>query len=779
MTLPPPSISARLPRSPAYVRFRRRLLTGVFSLVVLGIGVIASQMHAAYFEREQGFGLGVLLILLLAACHFALRSYSKLEERELRYRQLYATSRETEEKLHVSEQRLRLVTDNLPVQIAYICTDQRYRFTNRVFNKIYEVDNAAGKTVAEIIGAEGYAQSRDHLKLSLAGENVYFERSFRNKQGERTEGVTYIPDRDEDGKVEGLFLMVEDITLRKKGEESMKLAALMYENSTEGMMVMDITGVILSVNPAFSGISGYLEHEVVGRQAYELTTEGKKPRVLNRIRHAIYHTGEWAGEIWHRHKSGDHYLVSLRFNTVFDENGKAYRLVALFSDITKKKASEELIWRQANFDALTGLPNRRMFHERLQLEMKKTERSQLPMALVFIDLDHFKEINDTLGHDNGDILLKEVAVRLLHCVRSTDIVSRLGGDEFTVILSELKNAGDVARIAQQILKKMAEPFVLNQEIAQISSSIGITLYPDDGVDADTLLKNADQAMYAAKQQGRNRFNYFAPFMQEATRVRMALSNELRDAVHRDELRILFQPIVDLSTGKISKAEALVRWQHPVRGLLSPSDFIAIAENSGMIVSIGDWVFQQAALQAKRMQQLGFEDFQICVNKSAWQFRDDGSNYQQWLDLLDELDMQPNSIVIEITENLLLDPTHAVKEKILAFQHAHMQVSLDDFGTGYCSVAFLKRFNIDYIKIDPTFVSNLAGGADGITLCSAIVAMAHKLGIKVIAEGIETRQQMAALRLVGCDFGQGYFFSRPVLGPELEKTMFWELATVDN
>jgi len=779
MTLPPPSFSARLPRSPAYVRFRRRLLTAVFSLVVLGIGVIASQMHASYFEREQGVGLGLLLIFLLAACHFALRSYSKLEERELRYRQLYATSRETEEKLHVSEQRLRLVTDNLPVQIAYICTDQRYRFTNRLFNKTYELDNAAGKKVADVIGPEAYAQSRDHLTLSLSGENVYFERSFLGKTGPRTEGVTYIADRGEDGRVEGLFLMVEDITLRKKGEESMKLAALMYENSTEGMMVMDISGAILSVNPAFSNISGYLEHEVIGRQAYELTTEGKKPRLLNRIRHAIYHTGAWNGEIWHRHKNGEHYLVSLRFNTVFDADGEAYRLVALFSDITKKKATEELIWRQANFDALTGLPNRRMFHERLQLQMKKAERSQLPMALVFIDLDHFKEINDTLGHDNGDILLKEVAVRLLHCVRSTDIVSRLGGDEFTVILSELKNAGDVARIAQQILKKMAEPFVLNQEVAQISSSIGITLYPDDGANADTLLKNADQAMYAAKQQGRNRFNYFAPFMQEATHARMTLSNELRDAVHRNELRILFQPIVDLSTGKICKAEALVRWQHPVRGLLSPSEFITIAESSGMIVSIGDWVFEQAALQAKRMQQLGLEDFQICINKSAWQFRADGSDYQQWLDLLADLDMKPNSIVIEITEDLLLDPTQAVNEKILAFQHAHMQVSLDDFGTGYCSVAFLKRFNIDYIKIDPTFVSNLAGGADGITLCSAIVAMAHKLDIKVIAEGIETPQQMAALRLVDCDFGQGYFFSMPVSGPELEKSMIFEVAPVDN
>ncbi|MFC3376084.1 putative bifunctional diguanylate cyclase/phosphodiesterase [Rugamonas sp. CCM 8940] len=631
----------------------------------------------------------------------------------------------------------------------------------------------------DVVSPEIFKQAEQHLREVLDGKFVYFERLVRQAGVERWDGVTYVPDAQPDGSVRGLFLMVEDITERKKNEESMKLAALMYQNSAEGMLVTDAEGRILSVNPAFSQISGYAEQEVLGRRAYELTSGRQDLSFFTQVRQSIGRTGHWAGEIWHQHKNGEHYLVSLRFNTVFDEQGQVFRLVALFTDITKKKASEELIWKQANFDALTGLPNRRMFHEHLRLEMKKTDRSHLPMALVFIDLDHFKEINDTLGHDKGDLLLKEVAGRLGQCVRGTDIVARLGGDEFTVILSELHNSSDVVRIAQEILKRMAAPFTLNEDIAHISSSIGITLYPDDGDSAETLIKNADQAMYAAKQQGRNRFNYFAPFMQEATRVRMALGNEMREAVGRDELRIVFQPIIELASGRICKAEALVRWQHPLRGLMSPHEFIAIAEHTGSIVGIGDWVFRQAAREAKRLQQMALPEFQICVNKSAWQFRDDGSNYQEWLNFLAELDLQAHNIIIEVTEDLLLDPDNAIADKFKAFRKANMQVSLDDFGTGYCSVAFLKRFDIDYIKIDPSFVSNLAEGTDGITLCGAIIAMAHKLGIQVIAEGIETPQQMQALQSVGCDFGQGYLFSRPISSEELEKTIRNQYLPVDN
>jgi diguanylate cyclase (GGDEF)-like protein/PAS domain S-box-containing protein len=655
--------------------FSYRVLDKLPLIIVVGSNDTESARLLQQNYLVAGAGLATLLLLMWGAGHFSLRTYTRQEERELRYRALYAASREMEKKL-------------------------------------------------------------------LAGEDE-----------------------------------------RKKNEESMKLAALLFQNSGEGMMVTDADGLILTVNPAFSLLSGYTEKELLGHRGYEITSGGQDMSLFDRMFESIQQTGQWQGELWQRHKDGEEYLVAMHINTVYDEWGNPFRYVALLSDITEKKASEDLIWRQANFDALTGLPNRRMFHEHLRQEMKKTDRSHLPMALIFVDLDYFKEINDTLGHDKGDLLLKEVATRLLNSVRSTDTVARLGGDEFTVIVSELRNAGDVVRTAQEILRQMSTPFNLddglNNHVAHISSSIGITLYPEDGADAETLINNADQAMYAAKQQGRNRFNYFAPFMQEATRVRMTLVNELREAVNRDELRIMYQPIIDLSNGAICKAEALVRWQHPVRGLLNPVEFIGVAESSGMIVGIGDWVFRQAAREVQKLQALGRPEFQVSVNKSAWQFKDDGSNYQQWLEFLQELKLSPHSIIIEVTENLLLDTANANSDRMLAFQHAHMQFSLDDFGTGYCSVAFLKRFNIDYIKIDPSFVSNLSNGSGDVTLCEAIIAMAHKLGIQVIAEGIETPQQLAALTAAGCDLGQGFLFSRPISGEELEKQLQNQMAPVDK
>jgi diguanylate cyclase (GGDEF)-like protein/PAS domain S-box-containing protein len=541
--------------------------------------------------------------------------------------------------------------------------------------------------------------------------------------------------------------------------------ALLFQNSGEGMMVTDAKGLILTVNPAFSVVSGYTEKELVGQRAYDLASGRNEQEFFDHIFKCVTESGHWKGELWHRRKDDEDYLVSILINTVYDEQGKPFRYVALLSDITQKKASEELIWRQANFDTLTGLPNRRMFHEHLRKEMKKTDRSHLPMALVFVDLDYFKEINDTLGHDKGDLLLKEVATRLLSCVRSTDTVARLGGDEFTVILSELRNSGDVARTAHAILAKMSTPFQLGDEVAEISSSIGITLYPEDAADAEKLLKNADQAMYAAKQQGRNRFHYFAPSMQEASRARISLVDELRQAVADEQLRVLYQPIVDLASGTIVKAEALVRWEHPVRGLLSPAEFLAVAESSGMIAGIDDWVFQQAARQALRLQAMTSPAFQVCVNKSASQFRDVGSNYRQWLDCLHELQLNPKSIVIEVTDKLLLDAAN----NNLRLEHEHMEICLDDFGAG-CALTFLKRFEVDYIKINP---------ADGLLICEAIIVMAHKLGIKVIAEGIENQQQLSALTAAGCDFGQGFVLSEPVLGEELEKQLQKQVEHVNK
>lgn len=715
----------------------------------LVVTVGSSNVGLALISQRHFFiaGLALFLIFLLiaAASIYALHSFAAAEERERRFHTLYVTSTETEKKLAKSEQRLRLIADNLPIVIAYVGRDEQYTFKNRRFAEIY----GDGDSLQQVLAPDIYAETRPHLERAFSGDMVHFERHVQRNGQDRCDAITYVPDRDENGKVIGLFVMAEDISERKKHEESSKLATLMYDNASEGMMVTDADGRILSVNAAFSQISGYAAQEVIGHLAYELTSGQQDIKFFSRMRQTITHTGYWEGEIWHKRKNGEHYLVSLRFNTVFDDKGNALRHVALFSDITKKKATEEAIWKQANFDALTGLPNRRMFNDRLRQEMKKSARDIAPMALIFIDLDGFKAVNDAMGHDIGDLLLKQVAERLLQCVRNTDTVARLGGDEFTVILSELKDPGDVVRIVQDILYNLDKPFQLKHEVADISGSIGIALFPDDANDAETLIKCADQAMYLAKQQGRNRFNYFAPFMQEASQLRIELCNELRNALKNKELRLLFQPIRNLASGKVQMAEALIRWQHPQRGLLKPSEFIGVAENTGVIESIGEWVFQEAASHAAKFG----DGFQVSVNKSAWQFRHEAVGVEHWLALLREQALSPRSMIIEVTEGLLLEANREVTERIQLLRDANMQVSLDDFGHGYASLNFLKRFKIDYLKLDTSFTENQV-------LCEAIVAMAHKLGIKVIAEKVETHAQLEILMAAGCDFGQGYLFGEP-------------------
>ena len=439
-------------------------------------------------------------------------------------------------------------------------------------------------------------------------------------------------------------------------------------------------------------------------------------------------------------------------------------------DITDKKLSDEQIWRQANFDPLTELPNRQMFLDRLNQEIKKAHRSGRAFALFFIDLDRFKEVNDTLGHDHGDQLLKIASERLLSCVRGTDTVARLGGDEFTIILSDLENSEIVERVAQNILTLMAKPFPLNDEQSYVSASVGITFYPTDSEDLVQLLKNADQAMYAAKAQGRNCYSYFTASMQEVARYRSTVAQDLRVALAQQQFQVHYQPIVDLKTGAINKAEALIRWYHPQKGIVSPAQFIPIAEEIGLIHDIGDWVFKEAARQAKVLRDLSHPNFQISINKSPVQFRSVGASFNDWTRYLEGLGLQGNSVVIEITEGLLLDASQATSDKLLAYRDAGIEVSLDDFGTGYSSLSYLKKFDIDYIKIDQSFVRNLEPDSGDMALCEAMIVMAHKLGIAVIAEGIETDQQRQLLMDANCDYGQGYLFSRPLPAKEFEQLL---------
>jgi diguanylate cyclase (GGDEF)-like protein/PAS domain S-box-containing protein len=446
--------------------------------------------------------------------------------------------------------------------------------------------------------------------------------------------------------------------------------------------------------------------------------------------------------------------------------------VISITDITERKKSEELIWQQANFDTLTGLPNRRMFHDRLTQEIKKSHRSGLPMALLLLDLDHFKAVNDALGHAQGDVLLVEVARRISGCVRETDTVARLGGDEFTVILSAMTDVNSVGRIAQNIIECLAEPFQLLHETVHVSASVGITLNTNDVQKADTLIKNADQAMYLAKNSGRSRFSYFTADLQEAAQTRLHMLSDLRNALAGNQLAVYYQPILEIATNKIYKAEALLRWQHPEHGMVSPMHFIPLAEESGLIHEIGNWVFHETTRELKRCRELFVPDFQISVNVSPVQFRQNRIDHiSSWLSHLRAIDLPAQNLNIEITEGLLMHAKINAAEKLRAFRDAGIEVALDDFGTGYSSLFHLKKFDINYIKIDQSFIHSLADDANHRALCEAMIVMAHKLGLKVIAEGVETKQQHDLLAAYDCDYAQGWLYSKALPAEQFESLLF--------
>ena len=487
-----------------------------------------------------------------------------------------------------------------------------------------------------------------------------------------------------------------------------------------------------------------------------------------RLDHFEGRTPSYQSERRIRCKDGDWKWVLSRGMVISrDAQGQPLRMIGTFTDVSSRKESEAVIRHQAFYDALTGLPNRRMLRERLEQEIRKCKRDHLQLALLFIDLDHFKEVNDTLGHDSGDVLLVEAGRRLQACVRQSDTVARMGGDEFTVILAELPNSDHLEGTLQKILHALAEVFQLGNEQVFVSASIGITIYPIDATPIEDLFKNADQALYVAKGAGRNRFSFFTPALQDAAQNRVRLTGDLRTALTEQQFRVVYQPIVDLATGAIHKAEALIRWHHPVRGLVSPAAFIPIAESSGLIVDIGEWVFQQAAHQVEAWRAKLAPDFQISVNKSPVQFQHSESCKVAWAQDLQQRGLPGDCIVVEITEGLLLDTSNSVADSLLGLSDAGIQVSLDDFGTGYSSLSYLQKFDIDFLKIDQSFVRHLIADSTDLELCKAIIVMAHALGIKVIAEGVETELQRDLLAQAGCDYVQGYLYAKPMSAPDFE------------
>jgi diguanylate cyclase (GGDEF)-like protein/PAS domain S-box-containing protein len=718
----------------------------------------ATREGSAVVVRSGVFGLLLLLAaaaVTLALIHGAARS--RLVARRLES----AMATAAHEKLY------RRLIDESPVALAMYDTEMRFLAASRLWLETYslEIEAVLGRCCYDVF-PEIPVTWREVHRRGLAGEVVRSEADrFERKDGTVQWGRWEVrPWHNLDGTVGGLVTFSEDISERMQAEEQQRIAALVYQASSEAMAVIDAEGLIVDVNPAFTSLTGYSAEEAVGmdllKPSYPVATS------WDDLWTTLGVTGAWKGEVWNRRKDGMIYAVSMSINSIRGKGGTVERRVALFTDITEQKRSRETIWRQANYDDLTDLPNRRMFRDRLEQALKKSRRTRLPLALMLVDLDRFKEINDTLGHEKGDALLAEVAGRLKHCVRESDTVARLGGDEFTIIIADVNDARAVDRIAHQVLEQLAAPFRLNGDPVCISGSIGVTWCPADGDDAERLTQNADHAMYESKYAGGNRISYFKPSVPTTGLNRLQIGRDLRQALSEEQFQLLYQPIVDLASGEVRKVEALLRWAHPTAGLLCPASFVPIAEETGQIVDIGDWVFRTACRQAIEWRQRLGKTIQVSINKSPTQFRDGLGRTMKWLDYLAELGLANDSVALEITEGVLLNPSGTVRDILLKYRDAGIEIALDDFGTGYSSLSYLKNYHIDYLKIDRRFVAELETESSDRAVCEAMIVMAHKLHMKVVAEGIETRAQRDLLRAVGCDFGQGFYFAKPQAATEL-------------
>ncbi|MEO5935510.1 MAG: EAL domain-containing protein [Duganella sp.] len=526
----------------------------------------------------------------------------------------------------------------------------------------------------------------------------------------------------------------------------------------EGIWEIDASARTSFVNPKMAQMLGYTIEEMLDQPLVAFMDDEGRAILERNIarrqrgaaeRHEFKFLRKDRAELW----------VTLATNPIFDGDGGYLGALALVSDITATRASTQQIWQQANYDSLTALPNRHMFQDRLAQEVNKARREGVLLGLLFIDLDGFKQVNDSLGHDQGDLLLAEAARRIGACVRAADTVARLGGDEFTVILTGLEQVSAIERVAQTILARLDKPFALGAAQPSVTASIGISVFPSDAASPEALLRNADQAMYAAKQSGRNRYSHFTPALQKAAQARQQVTVDLRAALAELQFELYYQPIVNLRSGQIERAEALLRWRHPSRGLLGPAEFLPFAESGGLMMEIGDWVFRQAARQARLWQDELGPGFQVGINQSSAQFRGDTALYVGWLEHAAALGLSPRSLIIEITEGVLLDGAGQVGDRLRELREMGLQVALDNFGTGYSSLAHLKHFGIDLLKLDHSFIQHLAYDSGDLAMCEALILMAHKLGLRVVAEGVETAAQSNLLELAGCDFAQGYVYAQ--------------------
>lgn len=568
------------------------------------------------------------------------------------------------------------------------------------------------------------------------------------------------------------------IDAQTQTESQLRQSAAVFENASEGVLITDTDVNIVAVNKAFTEITGYSEAEVLG----------KNPRILKSGRHdrtfysnmwsLLLQRGEWKGEISGRRKNGEVFPKWQTITGIHDDDGNLTHYVSVFSDISHIKESEEQLHHLAHHDSLTGLPNRLLLNARLEHSLQHAGREGCSVAVMFLDLDHFKKINDSFGHPVGDQLLQMVAGRLLQSVRKDDTVARLGGDEMTVILGSLDDPNYAATAAKNILERLVKPFQLKGQDVFVSASIGISVYPQDGKDPTTLLKNADTAMYMAKNEGRNRYHFYSQELTQKACETLTLESQLHRALERDELLLHYQPQISLHDGSIVGVEALLRWQHPEIGMVSPDRFIPIAEENGLIEPIGKWVLQTACSQAKAWQDQGLARVRMSVNLSGKQLAQ-ASIVDEVREVLETTGLPPSILELELTESSVMNRAGQAANTLDALRALGTTIAIDDFGTGYSSLAYLKRFPVDRLKIDRSFVRDIPQDANDVALAKAIIALAHSLNLNVVAEGVETEEQRQLLKAIGCEEMQGFLFSAPRVASDLVDLLTIEPQSIRN
>lgn len=600
----------------------------------------------------------------------------------------------------------------------------------------------------------------EHLKGRSDGYAIDYRVRHSDGRWLWVEDRGRVVERNEQGKVLRMLGTRRDVTERKQAEEQQRLSAMVFEAASEGIVILDPQYRLLAVNQAFSDVTGYRRDEVLGHTVVEVNSTRESRRQYHLIRQELEQSGSWQGELVDTRKNGELYPQWLQLNVVRDARGNASHIVGFFADLSARRDAEERLRYLSHYDELTGLANRTLFKDRLHEASQRARQSGRSLALLHIDLDRFKVLNDSLGHEVADQLLRQMSRRLAQAAPEADTIARLSGDEFAVILDSYGSLSSLARTASRLLTKLRTPMTVGGEELVVSASLGISLLPDNAREISALITQANMAMQHAKHLGGNTFQFFTDNLQACTLERLQMETQLRKAIEEGQLEVFYQPKLCLADDSLNAAEALVRWRHPQLGLVPPGDFIGLAEETGLIAPLGEFVLRQACLQAREWQRQGLADIRVSVNLSGHQLRQ-GNLTSLVRQVLDETGLSPRLLELELTESHLLENVEHVIATFRQLRDLGVKLAIDDFGTGYSSLSYLKRFPVDYVKIDQTFIRDLSSGGEDAAITRAIIAMAHGLELKVVAEGVETQGQMDFLKSQGCDEIQGYLISPPV------------------